>query len=225
MQQRTPFNPMPESLDEGSARLQQPLQTTSEFATVQDIKVEAMPNSQRRAEIARSIDALGVTDAINEKITEERIDADIAAVKKVNLKDIRTPQDVLKALIAKGAYTKDVTLYDHVWTIRALEQRDLLLALDDIRDDLPSQAGRVTTLMFAQVVYAIEAIDGISLYEWFTEIKPRDYATTEEYKVAVKRALRRHLERMAPTIIDAFYSEYQKIDGERTAALLELKNS
>lgn len=223
--QQTPFNPMPDSIDEANTHLRKPLQTTSEFATIPNVNVEPMPNAQRRAEIARSVDALGVTDAINEKITEERINADLAANQQTKLKDVKTPQDILKTLIAKGNYTKDVTIYDHVWTIRALEQRDLLLALDDIRDDLTSQAGRVTTLMFAQVVYSIEAIDGISIYEWFTEIRPRDYATTEEYKLAVKKSLRRHMERMAPGIIDSFYGEYQKIDGERNAALQELKNS
>src|SRR5271157_1343386 len=145
------FNPMPENLEEANAHLAAnpagvPL-TGDEFAT-------SLPPS-RSSIPANQLD----TATINQQILDETVNQE-KATKKIP-KETKNPKDFLEQLISFGEYKGEVEVMGAKWTMRALEQGDYLQAFDDVKDDLTSQAGRVTTLMFAQVVFAIEALNGI----------------------------------------------------------------
>ena len=80
--------------------------------------------------------------------------------------------------------------------------------------------------MISQIVYAIEALDGISVYEWFSDIiKRSEYDTSEEYKVAVRRVVRRYIEEMPPEVINQLDILYTEVEKNRSEAILELKKN
>ena len=209
-------NLMPENAREANAHMAGAPSPAAgdEFITMGDPSLE-----QPRPRVASTVLD---SDILNDKILDEKIKADLDPRKP--LKEIKQPKDLLKALISAGQYKKDVMLHDHMWTMRALEERDLLLAFDFLKEDYTSQMGRMTAVIFYQVVLSIEAVDGIQIYDWFEEVRAGDYKSNEEYKIAVKKLLSRYMERMAQSVIDQFYQEYTKIDGERNQAIIQLKN-
>ena len=165
------------------------------------------------------------TERLKQEIMNEMIEQDIAsATNPTGIALPENPKDALKFLIAKGQYTKNVKLYGFTWTMRALDQRDVLLAYDSIKLDMESDAARVATIMFIQVIYSIEAINGKSIYEWFPEIIASNYTKKEEYFLAIKMALKTYFEHMPSYFIDSFYMEYNKIEEERAKIFEELKN-
>jgi hypothetical protein len=97
--------------------------------------------------------------------------------------------------------------------------------MDDLKDSIQTEAGRLTSVVFSKVVYSIEAIDDYTIYQFFPEIKPQDHPTKIDYIITVKRALRNYLVGMAPKIIDLLYSSYVELEEERDRALDNLKNS
>ena len=165
------------------------------------------------------------TTNINQEIIDERIKQNITAAQGGTPPAMpKEPKDILKYLIAKGSIEEKVVVADHTWTMRALDQRDLMLIMEQLRDDLDSQTARITAIMFYQVVYSIEAVDGISIYEWFSEIQEAKFPNKEAYIVAVKNAIKEYFLHMPNRTIDEFYTKYSEIEDKRSKALEEIKN-
>ena len=113
-----------------------------------------------------------------------------------------------------------------MWTIRALNQGDLITAFNDIQDDGSAALGKMSTLVLSQIAYAIDAMDGVPVYEWFPDlIKRAEFNTTEEFKMAVRRIVRRYLEKMPADILKEFDNAYATIEKKRNEAIAELKKS
>lgn len=188
-------------------------------------KLEGVPSANRRAEIAESV--MKQFDGLNKvEEFENKIRKDVEEAQKKKFEGVpKSPKDILKSLIAKGEYTKEYELFGQKWTLRALDQNDTLLALEEIKDDYETQSGRLMAMLFGTVVYCIEAINGIPVYQWFDDIKLSNYKDRMEYHVAVRKALRLYLEAMPPVVLDAIYDKYTELDLERQEALNELKNS
>ncbi|HRZ18869.1 MAG TPA: hypothetical protein P5136_02320 [Methanofastidiosum sp.] len=182
-------------------------------------------NPQTRQEALSRVDQLYTS--IDQEIVQQKIEDDIQTAKQSPFSAAlaTSPRDILKQLIAKGDYCETVKLYNHNWTLRALDQRDLILAAEMLKDDVTTRTAQVSAIMFLQVIFSIEAVDGISVYEWFPDIKAKDYKDRESYNLAVKRAVGKYLEHVGPQVIDDFYKEYQKIEEKRNEGLAQLKNS
>ena len=179
---------------------------------------------ESREEIRANVPPINLREAI----LDEQLNQDVASAKKEDkdkpINGKTSPKDVLKYLIARGDYQDSFELYGAKWTMRALDNRDVLLAFDEMKDDIQTQAGRISALMFAQVMYSIEAINGVTLPDWFPEVKSKDYDSREAYMVGVRHQLRKYLEHMPIMVIDNLYAEYTKIEKKRNVALEEIKN-
>jgi hypothetical protein len=185
---------------------------------------EVPTTHESREEIRANIPPINLREAI----LDEQLNQEVASAKIENrnspIDGKTSPKDVLKYLIARGDYQDSFNLYGAKWTMRALDNRDVLLAFDEMKDDIQTQAGRISALMFAQVMYSIEAINGVTLPDWFPEVKSKDYDSREAYMVGVRHQLRKYLEHMPSSVIDTLYMEYTKIDTARNKALEEIKN-
>ena len=185
--------------------------------------MEGTPDAYRRQEISKMVD-----DKIVAKVStiQDQIQKDIQDAQKKKFEGVASsPKDVLKQLIAVGEYVEDFKLFGHTWTLRALDQGDQLMSLDEIKDSLESASGRVIAMMFNSVVFSVQAIDSVSIYEWFTEIKITDYKDNMEYHIAVRKAFKKYLEAMPPSVIEILYEKYLEVDEKRNKALDELKIS
>jgi hypothetical protein len=233
MHKRTIVNPMPDSLDDitiNPSDMLGPSQTIFGKGTPMEASQgDALPqnflNQQQRSQVQSKVDKIVTEQVINKEILDERIRQDIEITKSsrsINLGS--TPKDILKDLIAKGEHTEDKELFGHTWTFRALNQRDVLVAFSDIKDNMDSVPGRIAAITVSQIVYSLEALDGISVYEWFSDmIKRADYGTIEEYKIATRRALRNYIESMPPEFINAFDAAYIEVEKNRSKAFNDLK--
>jgi hypothetical protein len=186
------------------------------------LEPDLMIPKERRSEIKQEID---IASAKLDNI-EERIREDVEKVANKTSIVGNTPKDVLKSLITQGQYTKDFKLFGHTWTLRALDQMDQMLAAEDLKDSSETLAGRYYNLAFNHIVYAIDALDGIGISQWFPERTLEMYGgKKEEYIIALRRDLRQYLQVMPPFVIDSLYEKYQEVNEERNKALEELKNS
>ena len=182
---------------------------------------DAMPSAKDRAKVTDKIDNMMDPMA---KI-EDKINADIEKVQTKYLKVPKDPKDALKALISTGDYKETVRVFGIDWTIRALDQGDLTLATDEIKDSIETQAGRFMALAFAQVAFSIEEINGTPIYDLFPEVQQKDYPNRMMFIIAAKRIIRRYLESLPPVVIDELYSQYTMIDARRNEVVNTLKNS
>ena len=188
-------------------------------------KVDLNSTPQSRQEI---LEKPGMSTAeLKQEILDERIAQDLRSAMTLDTSKglPLNPKDILKHIIAKGEYQETVELFGHKWTIRALDQRDLLMAAEMVKDELSSSTARMSALIFLQVVFSIEAIEGISVYECFKDVKAADYKQKEDYGLAVRKSLQKYLEHVPPQVINMFYDEYVRIEGKRNKALENLKNS
>ena len=186
-------------------------------------KMEGTPNVNRRQAINQMVD-----EKVVAKVTtiEDQIQKDIHSAQKKKFEGVAShPKDVLKQLIAAGEYVEDFKLFGHIWTLRALDQGDQLMSLDEVKDTLESASGRVVAMMFSSVVFSVQAIDTVSIYEWFDEIKVKDFNDNMEYHIAVRKAFKKYLEAMPPAVTEILYEKYVDVDEKRNKALDELKNS
>lgn len=228
------MNPMPESLDEANANLQQSqfltgeeISESGEFTNIEATNVPGLVlTAEQQHAVKAGVDTQLTSKALNEEILDERIKQDINnVVTKSDRALSGSPKDVLKALIAKGQYEKVHEIRGHSWKLRALSQNEFLQAMEDVQDETSTNTGRVSNIMFSQVIYSIEACDGIPIYEWFVDtVKRESYDSKEAYQLAVRRVLRAYFSNMAPSIIDEFYQAYVETENERKEALEELKN-
>lgn len=185
--------------------------------------MEGTPSAHRRQQINQMVD-----DKVIAKVTsiQDQIQKDIAEAQKKKFEGRPShPKDILKQLIAQGEYVEDVQLFGHIWTLRALDQGDQLMSLDEVKDTLETASSRVIAMMFGSVVFSVQAIDGISIYEWFDEIKITAFNDNMEYHIAVRKAFKKYLEAMPPSVIEVLYEKYMEVDEKRNKALDELKNS
>jgi hypothetical protein len=169
------------------------------------------------AEVAKAIS--------KENLAEERLQTEAELIKKKHEGSPSHPRDILKELLVKGELRKTFEVFGHRWTLRALDQGDLLLAMDDLKDSIETEAGRLVAVVFSKVVYSIEAIDDIPIYDFFPEIQPTNYPSKIDYIIAVKRFLRSYLVGMPPVVIDTLYIKYDEVERERDQAVTKLKNS
>ncbi|MCX6751138.1 MAG: hypothetical protein NTZ83_06795, partial [Candidatus Pacearchaeota archaeon] len=72
---------------------------------------------------------------LRDELIDERIQQDILFAKGISDKKVSTPRDILKQLIIRGDYQETIDYLGSKWTIRALDQRDLLLASELITED------------------------------------------------------------------------------------------
>lgn len=169
-----------------------------------------------------------VNNVINkETIAEERLLRELESLKHRDTPS--SPRDLLKDLIMKGELTKIYKIYGYYWKLRALDQGDILLAVDDIKDSTETTAGRMVSIAFSKVVYSIEAIGAketemIPVYQFFPEILPTKFKSNIEFVVACKKALRSYLLGMPQAVIDEVYEKYVELEAERDKALVDLKN-
>jgi hypothetical protein len=184
-------------------------------------KEEQFISNQRKNEIDAEIEKY----ISKNSLAEERLLKEVEKVTKKNTSAPEHPRNILTDLLTKGELTKTFDVANHKWTLRALDQGDILLAMDDLKDSIQTEAGRLTSVVFSKVVYSIEAIDDIPIYQFFPEIKPQDHPSKIDYIITVKRALRAYLIGMAPKIIDLLYYKYIELEDERDKALDTLKNS
>lgn len=187
-----------------------------------DITAEdARPNAAERASIAAQVGNLSIEDKI-----EDKIQRDIQNTQD-KFKSVKSdPKSILKELIVRGEYRETINFMGVDWTIRALDQGDVMLAFDEVKDDLATAVGRLTALEFIKLVYSIEAINGIPIYDIFDEIQMEKFGTNKmAYVLAVKKALQRYLEGFAYPLIDGLYTHYTNIESKRNEALAALKNS
>lgn len=159
-----------------------------------------------------------------EQMAEERLQQELSNIKSKHKQEEESPRDVLKSLIAKGEMSKVYEHFGAKWTLRALDQNDLLLISEDIKDDVNTMAGRMMTTAFLKVVFSIEEINGKSVYTFFPEIEPTAFATRLQYILAVKKSLKVYLESLPPLVTDILFDDLQALEAERDEALLELKN-
>ena len=167
-----------------------------------------------------------VNNVINkETLVEEAVKRELENIKYKSAPD--SPRDILKDLIMRGELTKVYKIYGHYWKLRALDQGDILLAVDDIKDSTETTAGRMVSIAFSKVVYSIEKINNIPIYEFFPAILPTDPKFGGEklnYVIAIKKALRAYLLAMPQRIVDEVYEKYVELEAERDKALDDLKN-
>lgn len=211
--------------DDVNKQSQPPINNRASSPNVEDIhNMERMPDANRRQKISEDVD-----NRVQPKMTtiEEKIQQDILSAQQQKFEGMPVhPKDVLKKLISMGEYKQDFELFGHTWTLRALDQGDALLSLEEIRDSFQTQSGRIMSMMFGTLIYAIDAIDSVSIYEWFDDIKLKDYnGNRMEYHIAVRRALRAYLEAIPPRAIDLLYEKYLELDENRNKGIDELKNS
>lgn len=184
-----------------------------------------MPNVSQRKNIAENVKPESIALG-KETLIDDAIKRDIDSVRQKNMHVKMDPKDILKAIISKGEYTESFELYGAKWTMRALDQNDSLMALDEVKDNLESYVGKISANMFAHVVFSLEAINDVPIYQWFPEIKLEDFhGNKQEYILACKIALKQYLGAMPPNVIDSLYDKYLEVDRKRNEALEELKNS
>ena len=176
------------------------------------------------------IDKQNINSAVNnvinkEALVEEAVKRELENIKYKNVPN--SPRDLLKDLIMKGELRKVYRIYGYDWELRALDQGDILLAVDDIKDSTETTAGRMVSIAFSKVVYSIEKINNIPIYEFFPAILPTDPKFGGEklnYVIAIKKALRAYLLAMPQRIVDEVYEKYVELEAERDKALDDLKN-
>jgi hypothetical protein len=229
MEKMKPFNPMPETLDDTGVDQNIILGQNRGGPVPNGVFGDpgAAPGPLRQQEIDGMVRNKLTDEALNKEILDEKIRQDIAASKNMKTSgDARSPRDFLKLLIAKGEYKEDVVIFGQTWTLRALNQGDIISAFNDIKDFSSTVEGKINTVLLSQISFSIEALNGISIYEWFSDVVQRnEFSTTEEYKVAVRRVIRRYFEQMSNSVIKEFDVAYGKIETKRNEAIAELKNS
>ncbi len=184
-------------------------------------KEEQFISKERKAQIDEEISKfIG-----KEQLAQERVEKAVNETKKKYEEAPKHPRDILNDLLTRGELRKTYECFNHNWTLRALDQGDILLAMDDLKDSIESDAGRMTALVFSKVVYSIEAIDDIPIYQFFPEITPQNHPSKIDYIIAIKRALRAYLVGMPPSVIDELYYKYVELEKERDEAISKLKNS
>jgi hypothetical protein len=183
--------------------------------------MEEMPTAQQRVQINNKID----TNLIKQDTVEEKLRLDAEALQQKFNPIQKSPIDKLKQLIDKGSLTKDIDAFGLTFSLRALDQSDIICALDEA-DSMATLSGRLPAIKLCIVTYSIESLDNVSVYDWFPNIKLLDHANNKfSYANAVRRALRRYLEPMPDSVINTLYKEYEIIEAERDRALSEIKNS
>ena len=189
-----------------------------------DLEKNGLPNAATRNDIKAKIDNQMKPDKAAE--AQRQIDRELSQLTNKIPGSQKDPKNILKDLIAKGTYEETFELLGQEWTMRALDQNDTLLAADEIKDDVETQAGRLSAVMFSQVIFSITALNKIPLGKWFPEIRLEDFNMNEiAYNMAIRRALMTYMGKLSPKIIDDLYMKYIEINDKRNEAIEELKNS
>ena len=184
-------------------------------------KLEEVPSVREQKPIKMGAD----TKVMKQMTRDDLIESDINKIRNKLAAVPKSPLDSLKELIAKGTFTKEFELFGHKWTLRSLDQADYIQIFDE-SDAMAETSGRFESLKLVSIAYSIEALDGVSVYNWF----PEDI-TLEKYKndrqafaVAIRRAVRRYLEASARSLLNTLYEKVQEIEVLQKKTLEELKN-
>jgi len=215
-----PSQPIEQMSDEDIQRAQE----LSEFPDLLE-EEEQHPTATEKRSLEKTGESVAHNELSTERITEERVQQETAKIRNKHYGSPDRPVDILKEIIMKGEYKETFSLYGYKWTMRALDESDLLNAADQVRDDTDTTVGRLTAFAFSQVVYAIEAIDDIPIYEFFPEIQAKDYRSKIDYIIAVKAALKAYMLAFPHILIDSLFTKFKEITAKRDSSLEELKNS
>lgn len=207
-----------------SAELLQPSESnSSQLSDVGSLhKLEEIPHIKDQKQIKMGAD----TKVMKQMARDELINSEVDQIRKKMASVPKTPIDILKELIAKGSFTKDFELFDHIWTIRSLDQADYIQIFDE-SDALAETSGRFESLKLVSIAYSIEALDGIPVYDWF----PGDITLAQfnndkqKFMLAIRRAVRRYLEVNARSTLSTLYEKVQEVEILQSKAVSEIKNS
>lgn len=214
----------PEFFDENGSDflITDPVNYNAQGSSIPDLhKTEELPTPAQVAVINKNVDSkVTAKESIEEKITK-----DLGLMQSKLAQVPKSPLDKLKSLIERGTLIKTISAFGYNFELRALDQADLIIAFDDA-DTLASRSGKAPAIKLTLVTQAIESLDGVSIYQWFPDIKLEDFKDNKlAYAQAVRRALRRYLEPMPDAVIEKLYEEYEQLVFERDQALAEVKNS
>lgn len=171
----------------------------------------------------------GIKNDIREKYSRPILAQERAEAAVQNLKpskygpNIPLAKDVFSDIISSGDYREVITAFNHTWEIRALEQSDILCAADDVRDTADGRLGYLSSLSFAKLVYAIEGVDGYSIYELFPDIIASTFLNKIDYIIAVKMAMRAYLLAFPFSVIEELTAEHTRIENARDEKIRKLK--
>ena len=198
-----------------------PSQTTSSVSHIPDLHtMEDVPDVQVKKNINSSVD----TALMKKNTIEESIARDAESVKAGLRQAPKSPIEKLKILVDKGTIVKDFDAFGVKWQLRALDQSDVVNAYDDA-DTFASNSGKYAAIKLTTVCYAIEQMDGVSIFEWFPDIKKSDYSNNNFYYIqAIRRAIAKYLSAMPDIVIETLFSYYKSVEVERDEALTKLKN-
>lgn len=186
---------------------------------IDPLQEDPRPSASELSAVKQKTDKISTIDKVEDRVAHELNNQKFSGAPA-------NPLDALKRMITTGLYDKVIRAFGVTWKLRALDQADLIMAYNEVTDDVNTFIGRMTIVEFVKLVYSIEEIDGTSIYEIFSEVKMSDYPNNKvAYIYAVKRLLQRYLEGLAPVILDVLYDEYKQVEVERTKALEPLKNS
>jgi hypothetical protein len=226
------FNPMPEYVGDNSTdnavmppKQQRPQQQPPQRTIVAEPQAPRLA-PQEMQEVIEQVATQYPQSVIDQEVMQERITQGIESAKTAKVDPLsKDPKSILAGLISRGYHTKDVEIFNQKWTLKALSQRDIMLAFNEVTDTNITRLGQTNALLFGQIVYAVEAVNGIPIYEWFPEIDRSKFSSTEAFQFAVRRAFLSYLEQMPNSIINAFINKYNEVEEERNKAVFELKNS
>lgn len=220
----TASEPEEQKMSEADAKLLSQIKKTG-VTGFQDIEDMAIPDLHKEEQLVSAQDKASINEKFDRQILAHE-KAEMAAQSLRNKNEpIKTPQDIFKSLIAFGDHKEKIKLYQHVWELRCLDQSDILAASDEVNDYSEGRVGYLTSYTFSKLVYAIESIDGISIYELFSDINYQDYSSKVTYITAVKRALRSWLLALPDVIIMDLIDAYLEMENKRAEEIRKLKNS
>ena len=156
--------------------------------------------------------------------TEERAVMGAESMQKDRQFKLPTARDLFKDVINLTNYSEEVKMYRHVWTLRGLDHSDILAAADEVRDTAQGNVGFLTSFTFSKLVYSIEAVDHITIFEIFRDIDKTKFGKEIDYIMAVKRALRAYLLAMPDLVIDDLITAYTEMELRRNQEIIKLKN-
>lgn len=190
--------------------------------TIGDLHKElAPPSAEESSKIREEIS----TSALKKDDITSKISDAISKLKKTEDTPV-SPLDKLKLFIEVGALTSEFEMFGTKWKIKTLDQADKI-AMYDEAESMAASTGRIPALSLLNVVYALEAVGGVSIYKTFQEDINLDMfkGNKHAYVVAVRAALKQFMLAYPQRMIEALNNKVQELEDEQIKALSELKNS
>lgn len=142
-------------------------------------------------------------------------------------KAIKSIDAIFKEFITVGQHTQDFEYCGHTFTFRSLDQNDKQEAIDMSNSFGGNTMGNVSAITFALIIFSLDAIDDISVYDMFSDSFTLNTFNNNKYKfeLAVRQALRQYIGAFAPQFIDDLYDFYIEVEKAQMENISKLKNS